>query len=204
MADISWIFDMNTMTRFCSALILLITKATLLHGCAAPGEPLDSRLDRSSGLTVVSQTEVIVLARPMPSMATTARDYAYLGPVEINRMGVREHYLWLGIGSTLDRGFFGATLPRPTALHLVVDGGPMTLPLSGWNEDIETPPYTVSTPVQQHLRTRVSLDQLNRIANAASVDVHIVAGENASAQFELWTGRWSELAIFTDAVAPQP
>jgi hypothetical protein len=191
---------LNALRNSCTALAIV----TLMAACATTPDPLESRLDRTSGLTVATLKQAIVLARPAPYRATAARDYAYLGPVEINRTGSREHYLWVGMASTLDRKFFSETAPAATMLYLLVDGQPMTLPLSPWGEDIETPPYAVNTPVYEHLRARVSLDQLQRIAAADSVDVHIVARPTASDRYRLWGGRWSELADFAAAVSAQP
>lgn len=184
--------------------LIAIAHALLLTACATTSDPLESHLDMSSGLTVANLQQVIVLAHPVPRRTTAARDYAYLGPVEINRMGQREHYLWVGMASTLDRRFFSEERPTPTMLQLLIDGRPMTLPLTAWDDAMAAPPYTVSAPVQAHLRARVSLDQLRRIAKAASVEVHIVARPTASDRYELWGGRWSELAAFATAVSAQP
>lgn len=192
---------MPTAIRSCC---MTLTTVAVLAGCATPGAPLESRLDMNTGVTVMTLDRVIVLARPIPRLATAARDYAYLGPVEINRMGAREHYLWVGMSSTLDRRFFGETPPDTTTLHLVVDGEPMTLSLSAWHDDIDTPPYAVGTPVHEHLRARVSLNQLRRIANADTVDVHIAAGDATSGHYRLWDGLWSELADFTTEVRVAP
>ncbi|MFW2405545.1 MAG: hypothetical protein ACN4GT_12320 [Gammaproteobacteria bacterium] len=178
--------------------------ALLLTACATTSDPLESNLDKRSGLTVANLQQVIVLAHPVPGRTTAARDYAYLGPIEINRMGQREHYLWVGMASTLDRKFFSDGRPTPTTLQLLLDGSPMTLPLTAWDDDMTTAPYTVSAPVQAQLRARVSLDQLEHIAKADSVEVRFVARPTASDRYELWGGDWSELATFAEAVKTQP
>jgi hypothetical protein len=186
------------------ACCIALLSAAASYGCTSTAVPLESRLDLNTGLTVQTLETPIVLARPIPRLATSARDYAYLGPVEINRMGTREYFLWIGMGSTLDRGFVGEPRPTATTLHLMLDGEPMPLPLSAWHQDTDTPPYAVGTPVHEHLRTRVSLDQLRRIARAKSIDVHIAAADTTTDRYRLWGGRWGELAKFTNEVAESP
>ncbi|MGI9343660.1 MAG: hypothetical protein ACR2QV_12485 [Gammaproteobacteria bacterium] len=183
---------------------IALLAAAASYGCSSSAVPLESRLDLNTGVTVQTLETPIVLARPIPRLATSARDYAYLGPVEINRMGTREYFLWIAMGSTLDRSFVGEPRPTATTLHLMLDGEPMPLPLSAWHQDIATPPYAVGTPVHEHLRTRVSLDQLRRIARAGSIDVHIAAADMTTDRYRLWDGRWGELAKFTNEVADSP
>lgn len=183
---------------------IALLSAAASYSCTTTAVPLESRLDLNSGVTVQTLETPIVLARPIPRLATSARDYAYLGPVEINRMGTREYFLWIGMGSTLDRSFVGEPRPTATTLHLMLDGEPMPLPLSAWHQDIDTPPYAVGTPVHEHLHTRVSLDQLRRIARAGSIDVHIAAADMTTDRYRLWDGRWGEFAKFTYEVANSP
>ena len=38
-----------------------------------------------------------------PRFSHAARDYLYLAPVEANEAGKRKHYLWVGLGTTVDR-----------------------------------------------------------------------------------------------------
>ena len=192
---------MTPATRGCCAALLT---ASTLCGCASTVAPVESRLDMNTGVTVQTLDQAIVLARPIPRLATSARDYAYLGPVEINRMGTREYYLWIGIGSTLDRSFAGEPRPTATTLHLMLDGEPMPLPLSAWHEEIDAPPYAVGTPGHEHLRTRVSLDQLRRIGRAGSIDVRIGGAGATTGRYRIWHGGWDEFANFTNEVAASP
>ena len=83
----------------CSRPLLLAALAALVQGCAAEMER-SSRLD-SSGLTVATEASAVVFANPVRTFAAGARDYAYLGPVEINRMGDRQYFLWVGLASTI-------------------------------------------------------------------------------------------------------
>lgn len=159
-------------------------------------EPLvDSRLD-SSGLTVVTLGDPIVLARPAPRLAATARDYAYLGPVEINNMGRRDHYLWLGLATTVDRTPEHAEPPEADAIALLVDGQPMMLPLTRWRTTLDRAPYETALPLYATLAARASLDQIQRVASARSVEVHLLSGSGVAARYRMWQGTWPSWSLF--------
>lgn len=173
-----------------------IVVASLLAGCAAtPGTR--SRLD-SSGVTVVALADPIVLAHPVRTLAAAARDYAYVGPVEINRMGQRQYLLWIGLASTIDRELAGANLPEADALVMIVDGEPMVLSLAEWNVSLDLPPYETTAPVYDVLAARASLDQIGRIAAADSVELHVVQEDDAAAHYVTWHGNWASFAAFVD------
>lgn len=176
------------------ALCMLVF-VTLVSACSV-SESLVSRLDEATGVTVVSMEVPIVLARPT-RLAVAARDYAYLGPVEINRMGRREYFLWVGLASTVDRPRVSEPPPRAMTLALVVDGLPMIVPLTDWNPDLEAPPYDGTTPVYASLAGRASFDQIMRIAAAESVVVHIITDSGGSLDYRLWDGDWPDWATFT-------
>ncbi len=183
---------MNRSTKHLFTLILI---TSVVAACASQ-DPVNSRLD-SSGLTVVALDEVIVLARSAPQLSTAARDYVYLGPVEINRMGELNHFVWVGMASTVDRTLAGQPLPKAASLALLVDGMPMELPLTSWETELDTPPYQSKVPVSESFAARASLDQINRIAMATSVEVHIITETGASARYEKWQGEWPDWSAFS-------
>jgi len=84
--------------------------AACVAACAGQSALLET-LDERTGMTIVRSREPLVFARTEPRYSRSARDYVYLGPLATNRQGVREHYLWVGIATTLDRGFIA---PRPS------------------------------------------------------------------------------------------
>lgn len=177
-------------------LIDSIVVVSLLAGCASVPETR-SRLD-SSGLTVVALADAIVLAHPVRTLAAAARDYAYIGPVEINRMGQRHYLLWIGLASTIDRELVGANPPEATALVIIVDGEPMELSLAEWDMSLDLPPYDATAPVYDVLAARASLDQIGRIAAADSVELHVVQGNDVTAQYVTWHGTWASWSAFVD------
>lgn len=177
-------------------LIDSIVVGVLLAGCTSAPETR-TRLD-SSGLTVVALADAIVLAHPVRNLAAAARDYAYIGPVEINRMGRRQYLLWIGLASTVDRELVGANPPQATGLVMIVDGEPMALSLADWETSLDLPPYDATAPVYDVLAARTSLDQIGRIAAADSVELHVVQGNDVAARYVTWHGTWASWSVFVN------
>jgi hypothetical protein len=168
----------------------------LVAGCGAHA-PLESALD-AKGHTEVRATSVLTLARPAPRFSEAARDYLYLTPVEVNEMGTRRHYLWLGLATTVDHAWLWAERREPVTLVLVFDGLPVAVPLSAWDDpppDVETP-----TPTYGVRRAQVTLDQVERLATADSIGVELLAADGSRLGFALWRGRWEDWLPFVVGV----
>lgn len=168
--------------------------ATIAAACAAQ-VPNRSSLD-SSGLTVVTQADAVMLARPVPALASGAQDLAYIGPVEINRMGQRRHYLWVALASTVDRNLLGVEPPHAVELALLVDNEPMTFSLSTWSTELDEPPYESNVPHYATFEATVSLDQIHRIARAGSVEFHILDDAGVTARYRKWQRNWESWSAF--------
>ena len=184
-----------------AALLVILTALT---GCAS-NNPVNSRLD-SSGLTVVTLDNVVVLSRSTPHLTTAARDYAYLGPVEINRMGKLQHYIWLGMATTVDRKLARETDTKAVTLALLLDGTPMSLPLTNWDTELlDFPPYKTGVPVYESLGAPVSLDQISRIAQTNSIEIYVINDEGTSAGYQQWEdGQWLQWTAFSGRHAAAP
>ena len=181
---------MNTKSLHLDFLIVIAALAAAsMSGCAA-NTNVTSRLD-SNGLTVVTLDEPIVLARPVRQLAAAARDYAYLGPVEINRMGNRDYFLWVGLASTIDRELVGVSPADVQELAVLIDGSPMLLPLAHWAADLEQSPYETTAPLYATFAAHASLDQIRRISSAESVEVHLVSASGTTRRYQKWQGDWS-------------
>ncbi len=102
---------------------LLLASTVLAAGCAGePERPAAAEfLDPQTAMTVRVVAEPFVYARDVPELAANVRDYVYLGAVETNNMGHRNHYLALVSWSTIDRKRAGvppAELPDRLELAL--------------------------------------------------------------------------------------
>lgn len=158
-------------------------------GCQVGGGIVE-RLDRQSGLTVVTEPAPAVFARTQGQLSRSARDYLYLGPVEVNERGLRQYYLWVGMASTIDRAFLAADETEPEVLLVEIDGVPIEFELDSWDDRLPRLAGrivydTVVTP-SRRLAARVTLDQLALISGGAIDRVRITSGETPTVEYFLW------------------
>jgi len=169
------------------------------QGTAGVVESLDAR----SGLTIVTDREAAVFARTRAQISRSARDYVYLGPVEVNERGVREYFLWLGFASTIDRAFAADTRFEPEQLIIDLEGAPIEFELQAWGQrlprlDGRKIYDSVVTPAAV-FAARVTLDQINRIAAGGVSSVTVVVAGAPDVEYFLWQEpgfAWSEFARY--------
>ena len=176
--------------------------AALMAGCAADA-PLKSTLDEK-GRTWVSTDALVTLARAAPALSNAARDYLYLAPIEINTTGVLRHYLWVGFGSTVDRKWRSSAPTTAASVLLAADGLNVALPLAAWDAQLPLSLHSTPAPVYQVQRAPISLDQLERLVRAASVEVLVVAEDGSTASYELWKGTWTDWEPFVTNTQTTP
>jgi hypothetical protein len=171
-----------------------------LAACASD-DALRSGID-DRGRSWVSLETTVTLARPAPRFSNAARDYLYVAPVQASTSGARRHYLWVGLSTTVDRGWPWATPGEAVTLLLTVDGIPVTLPLAEWDAEGGAALYRPPAPVYQVRRASVSLDELERIITATEIAAQIVASDGSAARYDLWDGQWSDWTAFVVGVDP--
>ncbi len=170
-------------TRFpCIALALL-----LLTSCAATETKNLQRLDTETGVTVTRASVPIVMYRDMSAHSAYGREYVYLGPIQVNNMGQREYYLWLGIWGTSDSTDRGRKMDDFESVVLYADGEPLELEVKGWTHgDIGVSRDVYIKPVASALDGyyRVSIDQVRLIAESS--DLELRAGAMRPQRYVPW------------------
>lgn len=162
----------------------------VLAGCGAQTRVVRDRLDEPSGTTVLAGAEPMVFARTQPQYSRSGRDYLYVGPVETNRQGVHEYYVWVGVATTLDRGYLVPPAGEPERLFVDVAGEPMELALRPWREREPglRDARVYGTPVRlgAELAARVTLDQLQKLASEPLQALRVVDRDGATRAFYRW------------------
>ncbi len=176
------------MQRTSEAVIVIILATQ--YGCGGGPALVPEQFDEPTTLTWIAMDEPIVLARRVPRYSASARDYVFLGPVEVNRMGELEYYLWVGAASTVDRPLYGETAPVSASLLVEADGAPLSLPLTDGSPAIDAVPYGVNVPIERTQHARITLDQVRRLADAGSVEVSVLLDSGTLVPYTLWRGDW--------------
>lgn len=178
--------------RLAARILALVVLGGTVAGCQGARGRVKEQLDATTGMSVTSDREAIIYAKTEARYSRSARDYVYLGPVETNHQGVREYYLWVGIGTTLDRGYLAPPLELPDTLYARVDGELMEFPLRPWEEVLTVTRrravYRAGVPIQTQLAARVTLYQLELLARATPPSIRLGTGGTTAQPF----GRWDD------------
>ena len=105
--------------------ILLGMAAGLALGCAGQSQKTVEVLDPRTGVTVGVLDDPIEFVQLSGVAFGKRSNFAYLGPVEWNRMGSYSYGLWVHIAPGND--VQPADIRAPAALSLLLDDGPMVL-----------------------------------------------------------------------------
>lgn len=196
----------SSMQTLLGALLLATAVVT---GCASvpQDKPLRERLDDNTGATMTTLERPMAFYREQPMLAANARDYVYLGPVEVNRSGELTYMLWAAYASTIDRGR-GSGLRVPTRAYLMLDGAPLELiaadrpahrreALGEWLYD---------SPIVGGNRVlyEVTRAQVVAITNARQLRLVTEEDGGAIAEFEPWRESTSEFGRFSRYLRGEP
>lgn len=157
-------------------------------GCGGSTAVVSDRLDPLTGVTVTSASKPIVFYRDRSAQAAHARDYVYLGPIEVNNMGQRNYYLWLGIWGTSDSTDRSSQLDDFESIVVFADGEPLSLEVKGWTPEsigISEPAYVKPVASATDGYYRVTIDQIRLIAEARDLEVR--AGSARPQRYTPWS-----------------
>lgn len=163
----------------------------LLAACAGGGGVVE-RLNERSALFVVTEPDLLAFARTDARLSRSARDYVYLGPVEIDERGTRTHYLWLGIASTIDRNYLRSSAWTPAMLYVELAGTPVEFELRTAEEVLPELSgmelYEPAVALQAALLARTTADQLRLLSSAGLPSIRVVDADGDSREYLLWHG----------------
>ena len=164
----------------------LLAAVLLICACGSSGKLVIDSLDPETAVTLTRSGVPLILYRDNSGYAAHARDFVYVGPLRVNRMGDYRYYLWLGIWSAI--GGMDPTAQRDgfESVVLFADGEPLRLDIEGWTPSVigasESPyPKPVATAADAYYR--VTLDQIRLISEAR--DIRLSAG-SPPGSYEPW------------------
>jgi hypothetical protein len=99
------------------------------------------------------------------------------------------------LGSRIHCGRCGVGLGT---LDCPIDGLPVAMPVSSW--DMAPPSVATPAPTYEVRRVQVTLDQLERLATAASIEVELVTADGTRSSFAAWRGTWADWLPFVAGI----
>jgi hypothetical protein len=171
--------------------------ALILAACGSNSVLVSDRLDPLTGVTVTSATKPLVFYRDRSAQAAYAKDYVYLGPIEVNEMGHRNYYIWLGVWGSSDSADRSSQMNDFESVVVFADGEPLGLEVSGWTpESIGLSEAAYVKPVASATDGyyRVTIDQIRLIAEAR--DLEIRAGSSRPQTYAPWDPASTSMQAF--------
>jgi hypothetical protein len=165
------------------------------------GSGVRETLDARTGITWTTDRAPVVFARTEARYSRSARDYLYLGPVEVNRQGTRDYYLWVGVATTLDRGYLAPRLELPDKLYVELGGEVIEFVLQPWGSLAPmagtAPAYATAVELHAELAARVTADQIARLAAELPPTIRVAIPSALTREYL----RWGDEAVWQGFLA---
>ena len=173
----------TTRSRYAGLALLLF----LVAGCVGPDSLALERMDPLTGVTVTLAAKPMVMYRDLSGQSAFGREYVYVGPVQVNKMGQRNHFLWLGIWRTANASDPAQTIDDFETIVIYADGEPLSLEAAGWTPSavgLSESAYVkpVASAVDGYYA--VTIDQMRLIAE--SNDLELRAGSAQPQRYVPW------------------
>lgn len=183
------------------ALALCLAVAGLA-ACSTQGSTTGEHLDEGTGVTVTRSLAPMILYRDNSGAAAYARDYVYLAPLRINRMGEYRYYLWLGIWSTVATADATRRRDEFESITIYADGEPLSLEVHGWSTEsigVSQPVYVQPAAAAVEAYYAVTADQIRLLGEAR--EIRLVASGSTAVTYEPWAGTASATAGIREFVS---
>lgn len=164
------------------AMVLLV-----LSACATEKSSVVEKFDELTAVTVTHNRTPIVMSTDTLSTRLDVRDYVEIGAIEVNRMGTRRQFLWLGISEVdITEGADG----RPEGFGSIVfiaGDEEIQLDVLGWtHEAIGTSERIFKKLFSSSIDAyyEITLDQIQSLAEAD--DMKLRTSGSSPREFVLW------------------
>jgi hypothetical protein len=154
----------------------------VMAGCAtqAPAPPTEV-LDERTGITFAALKEPIEMVPNADGVEFGKRtSFAYLGPVEWNRMGTIGYGLWIHVAPGNDHQ--AVDIHSPGAVTLFLDDGPVTLS-SVDMPTLGTNPYRAVVTWGQTAYFDLNTDMLKKMAASQKFELNVRATDDTTLRF---------------------
>ena len=159
----------------------------VLAACASDPPAVGEKLDWQTGVTVSYVDTPLVLYRETPAQAAYARDYVQVGPIQVNRSGSYQYFLWVGSWATMQTTDILEHRDGFESIVIFADGEPLALELTGWTPDAigaSEPTYLKPVASSTDAYYQVTADQIRLIAEAR--DIRLQTGGSFPREYQLW------------------
>jgi hypothetical protein len=170
-----------------------------ISSCATFGASTIETLDPLTSVTLTAVKTPMIFYRDDSGHSAYARDFANLGPIQVNRSGQYRYFLWIGIWSTGQETDDTRRRDSFESPVLFIDGEPFQLQVAGWNpESIGASEGIYAKPVASAIDAyyEVTLDVIRLLVNSS--DVRLRSSGEYAASFEPWNDQQAAVESLRD------
>lgn len=157
--------------------MLSIAVLALLSACGAGQPTVVEKLDELTAVTVTHSRTPLILSPDTHLDENIARDFVQIGPIEVNRMGTLQYFLWFGILDTDYTEYQGekSQVERPQGYNSIVlsfDGEKLPFDIHGWTENsigVSEPVYKKLFDTATDAYYPATLEQIRSLAAAEAI-----------------------------------
>lgn len=182
------------------------TFSLLVAACASTSEPnVREQLDEHTGVTVTSMRAPLEFFSAQPERNLQATGFAYLGPIEVNRMGTREILLWLSVlqGADARSRSIDAT-PDRLNLRITASGNtiePAYVSADARQVGLGRPIYDRPARWAGEAFYSITPREIAQMAAAGTLTLEIGAVGDEVRRYELWKADLAGLRGFAERIA---
>lgn len=152
--------------------VVSIAIVTILSACTV-GQPIVvEKLDELTAVTITYGRTPIFMSPDTPFDREAERDYVQIGAIEVNRMGTRQYYLWLGISDMSQAASAGRQPEGFDSIFLIVQDEEVRLDILGWTPEVigaSEPVYEKLFATSADAYYQVTLDQIQLLTDSGGL-----------------------------------
>lgn len=171
------------------AILLLV----IVSACVAGQPAVVQKLDEMSAVTLTYGATPMVMSLDTPYGQSDDRRYLQVGSFEVNRMGGRTYFLWLGISGLESSAAAGSNAEAFASVTLLLENQSIDLDVVGWSHAS----LGIGEPIYKKLYANsidayypITLEQIQLLANSSNPKLRT----SGSAPMEYVP--WYEQALF--------
>ena len=151
--------------------LILLAITVLVAACSAAQPTVVQKMDEQTAVTVTYGATPMVMSLDEPYGQSSQRRYIQIGSFEINRMGTRNYYLWLGISGLGENAMASGGASGLESVQLLLDDQSIDLEVTGWSHGavgVGEPVYKKLYATSLDAYYPITLEQIQLLANATN------------------------------------
>ena len=155
------------MARGTASAICIVVLATIV-ACSATQPAVVEKLDELTAVTITYGRTPLIMSPDTSFSKANERDFVQMGAIEVNRMGARQHYVWLGISEVEQMASADRHPAGYDSIVLIAGDRDIRLDVLGWSPqaiDASEPVYAKLFANSADAYYRITLDQIRLLSD---------------------------------------